>query len=47
MAIVVLQLLAGTANLLLLTPIAMQLIHLALAYTLWIAVVALSWLSET
>lgn len=43
MAIVTLQLLAGTANLLLLTPIAMQLIHLALAYSLWIAVVALVW----
>jgi heme A synthase len=46
MAIVAVQLLAGTANLLLLTPIAMQLIHLALAYSLWIAVVALVWHTE-
>jgi heme A synthase len=46
MAIVAAQLIAGTANLLLLTPITMQLIHLLLAYTLWIALVSLCWHSK-
>ena len=40
-ALVVLQLLAGGLNLVLLTPIGMQLIHLLLADLLWIAVVIL------
>jgi heme A synthase len=40
-ALVVLQLLAGALNLLLLAPVAMQLIHLLLADLLWIALVAL------
>jgi heme A synthase len=42
-ATVVVQFLAGIANLLLLTPIAMQLLHLLLADLLWIALVALCW----
>jgi heme A synthase len=45
-AIVAAQLIAGAANLLLLTPIAMQLIHLLLAYSLWIALVSLCWNSD-
>ena len=46
-AIVAAQLIAGAANLLLLTPIAMQLLHLLLAYVLWITLVSLSWNEET
>jgi heme A synthase len=42
-ATVVVQFLAGIGNLLLLTPIAMQLLHLLLADLLWIALVALCW----
>ena len=42
-ATVVVQFLAGIANLLLLTPIGMQLLHLLLAELLWIALVALCW----
>jgi cytochrome c oxidase assembly protein subunit 15 len=42
-ATAVVQLLAGIANLLLLTPIPMQLLHLLLADLLWIALVALCW----
>jgi heme A synthase len=42
-AIVVAQFLAGISNLLLLTPIAMQLLHLLLADLLWIALVVLCW----
>ena len=42
-ATVVVQFLAGIANLLLLTPIAMQLLHLLLADLLWIALVVLCW----
>jgi heme A synthase len=42
-ATVVAQFLAGIANLLLLTPIAMQLLHLLLADVLWIALVAFCW----
>jgi heme A synthase len=40
-ALVVTQLLAGALNLLLLTPIGMQLVHLLLADLLWIALVVL------
>ena len=42
-AAVVAQFLAGIVNLLLLTPITMQLLHLLLADLLWIALVALCW----
>jgi heme A synthase len=42
MALVVAQVLAGALNLLMLTPIAMQLLHLLLADLLWISLVALS-----
>jgi heme A synthase len=42
-ATVVVQFMAGIANLLLLTPIGMQLLHLLLADVLWIALVALCW----
>jgi heme A synthase len=42
-ATVVVQFFAGIANLLLLTPIGMQLLHLLLADLLWIALVALCW----
>lgn len=42
-ATVVVQFVAGITNLLLLTPIAMQLVHLLLADLLWIALVALCW----
>ena len=42
-ATVVVQFLAGIANLLLLTPIGMQLFHLLLADLLWIALIALCW----
>jgi cytochrome c oxidase assembly protein subunit 15 len=42
-ATVVVQFLAGIANMLLLTPIATQLIHLLLADLLWIGLVALCW----
>jgi len=41
--IVVVQILAGVLNLLLLVPIGMQLVHLLLAYVLWIALVVLCW----
>ena len=40
---VVVQFFAGIANLLLLAPIGMQLLHLLLADLLWIALVALCW----
>jgi cytochrome c oxidase assembly protein subunit 15/protoheme IX farnesyltransferase len=42
-SIVAAQFLAGIANLLLLAPIGMQLLHLLLADLLWIALVALCW----
>ena len=42
-ATVVVQFLVGIANLLLLAPITMQLLHLLLADLLWIALVALCW----
>src|SRR5262249_35058012 len=42
-ATVVAQFLAGIANLILLAPIGMQLVHLLLADLLWIALVALCW----
>jgi heme A synthase len=42
-AAVVIQFLAGIANLLLLAPIEMQLLHLLLADLLWIALVVLCW----
>jgi cytochrome c oxidase assembly protein subunit 15 len=38
---VVAQVLAGIANLLLLAPVGMQIVHLVLADVVWIAVVAL------
>jgi heme A synthase len=46
-AIVAAQLIAGAANLLLLTPITLQLLHLLLAYVLWITLVSLCWHEET
>ena len=39
---VIAQVIAGVTNLLLLAPIAMQIVHLVLADTLWIALVVLS-----
>jgi heme A synthase len=43
MAAVVLQLFGGICNLLLLVPVWTQMIHLLLAYGVWIALVALCW----
>ena len=42
-ATVIAQLLVGISNLLLLTPITMQLLHLLIADLLWIALVTLCW----
>jgi heme A synthase len=45
-AAVAAQLLAGIVNLVLLTPVGMQLVHLLLADLLWIVLVALCWRSD-
>ena len=47
MAAVAGQLLAGIANLLLLAPVAMQLVHLLLSDLLWVALVMLCWYSAS